>query len=121
MAGCALRVVNLPDVLPIRLRHADRSGRGSNLRGGDLTIGSGWSRSWGDLIGPAPAHIFDNPLKVDAVILNSGSGQNTFFVQSTAGVASLQVNALGGHDAFLVGDTSDTLDRMRPPSTPRRS
>jgi hypothetical protein len=56
------------------------------------TIGSGWNRFRGDLIGLAPAHIFDNPLRVDAVTLNGGSGQNTFFVRSTAGVALLQVN-----------------------------
>ena len=86
-----------------------------------MTIGSGWNRFWGDLIGLAPAHIFDNPLKVDAVTLNSGSGQDTFFVQSTARVALLQVNALGGHHPFVVGDTSDRLDRMRRPSTPRWS
>ena len=78
-----------------------------------MTIGSGLDRSWGRLAWPGPALIFSNPLIVDAVTPNSGSGQDTYFVQGTAGVALLQVNAIGGNSTFLAGDISGKHEDVR--------
>jgi hypothetical protein len=64
----------------------------------------------GEIIGLAPARVFYNPNDVNFINLNGGSGRDTFFVQSTAGPASIQINALGGDDKFIVGNRDNTLD-----------
>src|SRR5262249_4600488 len=66
-------------------------------------------------LGLAPARIFYTPNDISRINLNSGSGNDTFFVLGTAGLAPVQINGLGGNDTFVVGNNRNTLDDILTP------
>src|SRR5262249_31165971 len=57
------------------------------------------------------------PNDISLINLNGGSGNDTFFVDSTASPAPLQINGLGGNDTFIVGNNRNTLDEILTPLT----
>jgi hypothetical protein len=75
------------------------------------------SATLGEIRNLAPGVIFYTPNDISLINLNGGSGNDTFFVDSTASPAPLQIDGLGGNDTFIVGNNRNTLDEILTPLT----